>query len=725
MKAVKFKLAGFDLISVVTTLGLSLGLAGLGHAERPGQQKNVPHWAVSEKRVDSAGAGDRVAIVAFLSFRNQAALKNLITAQSTPGSSQYGKYLTPEEFHAQFSPKAADVARVQRTLQQLGFHVDETPASGLFVKASGTVAQVKASFGVSQELYAYKGKILRANAETPRIPAAISDVVTYVAGLDQTFLLRQPNHRRINERELEAAAAPRSNDSIAGSAVAPNAPPPVAANLPSGVCSTYWGDHSATLSVAADPYPKTLPWLVCGYDSQQVREAYGANSVRQDGSGVRVGIVDLYASPTIKDDVNRYSKNHGLPRLTSKNFRQIVPAGLFDVPADDPCGPQGWYGEQSLDFDAVHSMAPGAYIIYSATACTDPGNGGLYTLIDNHLADIVTNSYGYNGEGLPDDFLNAENQFFMQAAAEGMSILFSSGDDGDLAAFNGYASGSWEATSPYVTAVGGTSLALLNRSGDKKEWGWGTYRVSMLGVTVAADGKSIATTGPALPFAYYAGAGGGPSVVMPAPDYQTAVPYSLSGFTTLADGTVVPLGSPYRVTPDISMVGDPYTGFLYGETFTIAGDPVSDSGCTPISATLEYCEGSIGGTSLSSPLFAGVLALVNQSRFDSHKGPVGFVNPALYQLNHGDDDDSEWAPLVDVRKPSSPTALLRGYLGNPNRLRVVTINSVPNPNYVPGGDQPAVIEGANTSYLTTRGYDEVTGLGTPNVPALIRAFQRF
>jgi subtilase family serine protease len=410
--------------------------------------------------------------------------------------------------------------------------------------------------------------------------------------------------------------------------------------------------------------------------------------------------------------------------LTSKNFRQIVPAGLFDVPADDPCGPQGWYGEQSLDFDAVHSMAPGAYIIYSATACTDPGNGGLYELIDNHLADIVTNSYGYNGEALPTDFITAEDQFFMQAAVEGMSILFSSGDDGDLAAINGYASGSWEATSPYVTAVGGTSLALLDRRGDKKEWGWGTYRVSMNGVVVSADGKSIATSGPALPYAFYSGSGGGPSVIELAPSYQAAVPYRLSGYTTLVDGTVVPLGAPYRVTPDISMVGDPYTGFLYGETFTIAGDPVSDSGCTPISSTLEYCEGSIGGTSLSSPLFAGVLALVNQARFQNHKGPVGFVNPALYHLGHGDDSSS--APIIDVKKPSSPTAVLRGYLGNPNRLRVVTMNSVPNPNFVPGeDDQPAVIEGADTSYLTTRGYDEVTGLGTPNVPALIRAFERF
>jgi subtilase family serine protease len=727
MKGVSFRFTRFNLIHIVSsTLALSLGLAGLGHAELPGQQKNVPHWASQTNHVASAAESDRVTIVAYLSWRNQSALKDLIAAQATPNSAHYGQYLTPEQFHAQFSPMAADVQRVQRTLEKLGFHIDHVPASGLFVKATGSVAQAKAAFGVSQELYSYKGKTLRANVETPRIPAAISDVVTYVAGLDESGMLRKPSHIRLNEAEgsaVRAAANATSSDHAA-----PNAPPPVAANLPSGVCSNYWADHSATLSTAAAPYQATLPWLICGYDPQQVREAYGVNRVRQDGSGVRVGIVDLYASPTIQDDVNRYSKNHGLPRLTSKNFRQIVPAGLFDVPASDPCGPQGWYGEQSLDFAAVHSMAPGASIIYSATACTDPGNGGLYVLIDNHFADIVTNSYGYGGEvdaGVPLDFINAEDQFFMQAAAQGMSILFSSGDNGDVAASTGEASGSWEATSPYVTAVGGTSLALLDRSGDKKEWGWGTYRVSMTGVTVAADGKTIATSGPALPFSFYSGSGGGPSLVESAPSYQAAVPYKLSGYTTLADGTVVPLGSPFRVTPDISMVGDPYTGFLYGETFTIAGDPVSDSGCTPISSTLEYCEGSIGGTSLSSPLFAGVLALVNQARFHNHKGPVGFVNPALYALGHGGDDDSS-APIVDVKKPSAPTAVLRGYLGNPNRLRVVTMNSVPNPNYVPGeDDQPAVIEGADTSYLTTRGYDEVTGLGTPNVPALIRALENF
>ncbi len=165
----------------------------------------------------------------------------------------------------------------------------------------------------------------------------------------------------------------------------------------------------------------------------------------------------------------------------------MVPPGLYNVKASDPCGPQDWYEEESLDVEAVHSMAPGAFILYGGITCSDPGNTALYHFIDNHLADIVTNSYGFNGEALPTDFIESENEFFMQAAAEGMSIVFSSGDDGNVAAANGIASGSFEATSPYVTGVGGTSLALRNARGVKEEWGWGTYRAFLGHANKVAD----------------------------------------------------------------------------------------------------------------------------------------------------------------------------------------------------------------------------------------------
>ncbi len=695
----------------VLLLTLTAGAAAPSGAYVPGPRHNVSNWVAGAERIGSASDSKSVRFTVFLSFRNQTQLKSLIAQQADPKSAHYGKYLTPEEFHAQFSPRAADVAKVQSELKKMGFTIDFVPDSGLFVQARGSVAQIKYRFGVSQELYAYKGKVMRANVETPRLPASIANIVTYIAGLDDTAALRQPAAIRLG---LHQSSKPNS-----GYEVTPDAPPGPQEGINSPVCSNYFGDHTATLSTAPGPYPQTLPWLVCGYTPQQIRQAYGSDRVKQDGTGVTVGIVDIYASPTIVDDVNRYSANHKLPKLTGKNFKQYVPAGLFDVPADDPCGPQGWYGEETLDVEAVHSVAPGAKIIYGGNECTDPGNTALYDFIDHHRADIVTNSYSFNGESLPADFLQTENQYFMQAAAEGISILFSSGDDGDLAAINGIASGSWEATSPWVTAVGGTSLALYDKSGTKDEWGWGNYRAFLSNAKVAANGKKITTSGAALPFTYYSGSGGGPSLAMLAPDYQADVPYSLSGYTTLESGAVVPLEAPHRVTPDIAMVGDPYTGFVTGQTYSITGDPILDAGCVKISKTTEYCEESVGGTSLSSPLFAGVLALVNQARFDRHKQAVGFVNPALYLLGVGA-PGSTYAPIIDVLPPQTPTAVLRGYLGDSTKVRVVTMNSVPS-----AADPTKVIEGADSSLLTTVGYDNVTGLGTPNVPALIRAFTLF
>ena len=683
--------------------------------------KNVSHWVASAEKVGSAAETQQVHFSMFLGFRNQDDLKTLIKAQSTPGNPLYGQYLTPDKFRERFAPDAGKVALVQDTLRKLGFTVEFTPKSGLFVQAAGSVAQVKSAFGVSQNLYSYKGRTLRANAETPRLPAKIADIITYVGGLDDTASLRKPLHISYGMEAQRGAQAANDATARTDASRAPSAPPPVQAGTNSEVCSDYWGDHTATLSTAASLYPQSLPWLVCGYTPQQLRQAYGADKVPHTGKGVRVAIVDVYASPTIVQDANTYSANHGLPKLTYLNFQQIVPPGLYNVKASDPCGPQDWYGEETLDVEAVHSMAPNAFILYGGITCSDPGNAALYNFIDNHLADIITNSYTFDGEDLPADFIASEEQFFMQAAAEGISVLFSSGDDGDLAnndgsySGNGIASGAFEATSPYVTAVGGTSLALVNKAGKKSEWGWGDYRAFLGGATVAASGKTIKTTGAELPFAFYGGSGGGPSLSLLALPYQRKVPARLSEFTVLADDkTKVPLESPHRVTPDIAMVADPYTGFLYGETYTKANDPILDKPCVSLSKTTEYCEQSIGGTSLSSPLFAGVLALVDQARFNHGKPAVGLVNPLLYILPVGAPGTTA-TPIIDIQAPTTPTALLRGYLGDNTKVRVVTMNSAPNLT----GTQ--IIAGADTSYNTTAGYDEVTGLGTPYVPALIQS----
>jgi subtilase family serine protease len=666
----------------------------------------VPAGLGQARQLGPADENKRVVIEAYLSWRNPSELEQLIEAQATPGNSRYGQFLTPEQFHAAFSPRSQDVALVQRTLSALGFNIRYTPASGLFVEASGTVGQIKQVFGVSQNLYSYRGKILRAHAEEPSLPAQLSGLVTYIDGLDETRPLMKP----ALARPLRAGMQPSSTSGVI--------PPPQGGdNL--YPCSNYWDDHQALLeSPVPFPYGSNLPWQICGYTPQQVRAAYGADQVSETGRNVRVAIADLYVSSTLVADVNRYSANHGLPQLTSENFSEILQPGVNYVPTGDPCGSQGWLGEQTLDVTAVHSMAPNATILYVGGSCdqvdvVDEGEGEqpLYQVIDQRLADIITNSWTYIGEGDVSTARLAIDTFqLLQAAAEGITVLFASGDDGDSTQgappVIPVGSGSWPATSPYATAVGGTSLLLMNASGEKAEYGWANYFTSfndMSGSLTKVTDQGWA------PFEYGGGSGGGPSLIVPEPFYQwNVVPNIFATLTYTAAGTPVPLNGPHRVTPDISMVADPDTALMEGQTLLIGTPPV-DPGCTKTGPTTEYCESPIGGTSLASPLFAGVMALVNERRFSQGLGAVGFVNPALYALHGGTGSN---APIVDVNAPSEPIGVLvvyPGYFGG-----FATLDSYPTKN----GN---IVENVDSSLRSVPGYDNVTGLGAPWVPALLQA----
>ena len=332
----------------------------------------------------------------------------------------------------------------------------------------------------------------------------------------------------------------------------------------------------------------------------------------------------------------------------------------------------------------------------------------------------------------------------MAGAALGMTVLFSSGDDGDLSQVNGVASGSWPATSAWVTGVGGTSLFYAG-PGSKTEYGWGNYRDYLNDVTVKSA-KNVQTSGLETTtaygytfdaFAFYSGAGGGVSVLEMQPSYQaSAVPAALSDTLNLANGNTEPLPTPHRVSPDVAMDADPYTGYLFGETFTIAGNPINDHGCTPISSTEEYCETDIGGTSLASPLMAGVMAVLNQSRVATNQPKVGFANPLLYSLGSGGNGTAlNTAPINQIIAPTTPVSVLRGYAADLNLARVVTISSVP---FLISTTTPFALEVCGATVCegiddvfnytslsaygnTPAGYNDVTGLGVPYLPMLIGA----
>jgi subtilase family serine protease len=700
---------------------------------------HVAGWVKNAAMVGPAPANRSVSVAVHLALKNNASLKTFVAEVSSPTSKQYGRYLTVEEFGQRFAPSAADVNAVKAMLEHAGMSDLQIGPHGVYVSATATVSQLRSTFHVTQNLYSYKGMTLRANKEEPTIPAALAGKILYIEGLDDTTSLRQPFHRSVTMGALAAPAA------AAKSAVTP---PPVAASLPSPYCNTYYGAGAlvATLSTAASEYGAAIPWLNCGYTPQQIRAAYGLNKVKYTGTGVTVAIIDAYASPTLLADSNRYAANHNLPKLEKGvNFSEIIPIGIYNVSPSESCGPYGWWGEQSLDMAAVHGSAPGADIVYVGSRdCGTSLDIAFFNTLYNHVADVVTDSWGNNGESIAAGSQASYDQAAMAGAAQGITVLFSSGDNGDLSAPNGVASGSWPATSAYVTGVGGTSLEIMDSSGAKAEYGWGTYRAFLADATVNSA-KSVTTSGVTQTsafgytfdaYSFYAGSGGGISLLEQQPSYQAhVVPDALATTLNLASGYSEPLPLPQRVSPDVAMVADPYTGYLYGETYTIAGNPISDAGCTPISKTEEYCEGSIGGTSLASPLMAGVVAIMNQKRAASGEPLVGFANPLFYSAgSRGNGVNLTSGAINEIVAPSEPVSVLRGYASNAHEVRVVTVNSVPflitTAPYALQVCALPICEGLNDVFNytslssasvppTPRGYNDVTGLGVPYVPKLI------
>ena len=624
------------LVAAVTAAlvasSIPVGAAPSGRATLAG---SVPAWASSKNFKGAVTATDYVGFRVYLGWQNDSAVEALAKSVSTPGSAQYGQYLTPQQFRQQFAPSQSSVGAVRSWLSSQGFSITYTPSNNHYVEAEGTIAQAAAAFGTSFGYYSYRGKTLRSPASLLSVPDSIAGVVSGVVGLDES-------------------AAFVHNDI----AKDPGAPPP-AAFVTGRPCSTYWGEKQAT--GFTNPYGSgTLPYAPCGETPEQVKGAYGISG--QDGAGQTVAIIDAYAAPTIVQDVNQWSVNRGLPTLQGNQLSQVVAPGTFHHPESggkNKQDPQGWYGEETLDVESVHGMAPAANIVYVGA----PNNfqdldAALNHVIDRHLAQIVTNSYGFPTEVLPPGFIKPYQQTILQGAVEGIGIYFSSGDNSDESLTVGYRTADWPASSPFVTAVGGTSLAVGAANNYLFETGWGTTTSSWTGTAWS----------PAAPGSWLYGSGGGVSMLFAEPWYQQGV---------VQQSVFAAQGRTGRAVPDIAAVGDPNTGYIVGETQTFSD------------GTVRYDEYRLGGTSLSSPLMAGIMALADQKAGHPH----GFANPLFYSKA----GSSAFNDIVD---PASTVAVVRTNFNNGEdasgglSYRLRTFNQ-------------------NLSLRTTPGYDDVTGLGTP------------
>ncbi len=667
------------LLTGAAALGVLAPSAGAAPPARSRVRGTVPSWARASRDRGDADGTRRVTVRVVLGLRDQAGADALLHQVSDPTSAAYGRYLTPAQFNRRFAPAVADVRAVKAFLRGAGLEIEGVPANRHNVEASGTLAQAERAFQTDVRSYAYRGRRLDAPATELTVPVALASSVSAVTGLDEAGTLTRP----LNDGPPASGrtAAPNApTRSPARHAAGTSAPPPEAfVNAPP--CSTYFGEK---LAIDLPRYRgRTLPYAPCGYTPAQFRGGYGLaglNARGIDGAGVTVAITDAYAAPTILTDARRYSRIHGEPPLRGNQYRQLLPRkpfryGYDDVRNGDLCGEQGWYGEETLDVEAVHGIAPGADILYVASRSCDDGDfiAALNRIVNGRKADVISNSWGGVSEDEPADLKLAYDQTFLQAALEGIGVYFSSGDNGDESLTGdgtgtptGVTTPDFPATEPLVTAAGGTSLAVDRNDGYGGEVGWATGTASL-------TDDATAWTDPV----YLYGGGGGTSALFGQPFYQR--------------GHVPPaIARGQRTIPDVSMDGDPQTGMLVGETQTFTD------------GTVAYGEYRIGGTSLSSPLLAATQALADQAQGYAH----GFANPAIYALDGT-------AGVHDIAASVLPPGVVRR-----------NYEDSADPTSAIGPPVLRTLDDEFESLHQAPGWDNLTGVGTPNGAAYVRGLGR-
>jgi subtilase family serine protease len=652
---------GFRIaLAAAAAATLAAGVLTPAAVAQPGNARSAlagthPAWATASARTSSQPVtSGTVDARVYLAGQDPAELAAYAMASSTPGNALYGRYLTPAQLMARYGPTQAQVSAVTSWLSGAGLTVTKVQdAIGGYVAAQGSATVAARAFGVTFGTFRGPGgKTDRAPDQAASAPAGVASDVLTVSGLDTA-----------------------SHDM----APADTLPPPGPNYWTAPPCSAYYGQKVAAAEPSA--YGSKQPWTNCGYTPRQIRGAYQVSQSGMTGKDVTVAVVDAYASPTMPGDANEYAKVTGDEPFAPGQYEQDL-APAFDQTAANECDAPGWYGEETLDIEAVHGMAPGATMVYVGAAdCTDQALGdALALVVDNHLASIVSDSWGEPADDASE--IPVYNEIFEAGAAEGIGFFFSSGD-------NGYENPSedpdsdgqqtdFPTSSPYVTSVGGTSLAIGRSANYEFETSWGT-----LIDPLAASRKSWTFTPPGpWPQGYDGSSGGGVSYAFSQPPYQEGVvPESLASI--LPNGSTSP--TPMRVVPDVSALADPATGILVGQTTL-----------QPNGTSYAFSLSRSGGTSVSVQVFAGIEADAQQAA--GH--PLGFANPAIYQryrtpaFHDVTDHPSGISHLAEVRSNYTNPATKGGPLLT--YLRTLGID----------GEGSAALP-------AVAGYDDATGVGSP------------
>jgi subtilase family serine protease len=470
------------------------------------------HNSPGAARLGPLAPDSSLTIALLLREHNPAALEQLLASISDPHSPSYHHFLTPDAFAQHFGPWMDDRATVERVLRQAHLNmIADDPGSDL-VFARGTTAQIEALFEVNLNEYrGADGEQYYAASSPLHLSAAFQGIVSGVLGLeDRIHMSAHPLLARLAQISPDAGGL-----------------------APSDVARVY------------DLGPLQSSGL--------------------DGTNQTIALADIDTFNAA--DIQAYDQafNITAPPVA------VVPVAGGTTSSD---------AETTLDIEMAQAVAPHAHIVVYE------GPGDLLSLaqmfsqiVSEHRAQVLSISLGQceldvNGSDGASFVRSIENTF-QRADAEGMSVLVASGDSGAYGCQENFnLSTSLPASSPYVTAVGGTTLFVNSDGSYGREAGWEGPLESV-------------------------GSGGGLSQFFQRPSWQTGAGVSNSSSNGM------------RQAPDVAADADPLTGYLiyYSRDWQV-----------------------VGGTSAAAPLWAGLIALANQAAAAQGKPPLGFLNPTLYAL---------------------------------------------------------------------------------------------
>lgn len=471
---------------------------------------SVPSFTQVAKYAGPASPTRQIHLVVFLAYPNQAAVEAFANAVNDPSSANYGQFVTPDKFANTYGPTASTYSTVEYVLQGAGMQVVQTYANRKVMDVVATVAQAQALFQTVINYYTYNGVTYYSNSVPAIVPNALRGIVMAVSGFNNFA-----HHV---------------------------AQPPSVSN------------------------PVNTPF---GFGPLDIQTAYNEpEHVNRALNGRGVTIAVETAWDYLDQDLQGYWSAFGVQR-SGYVYRKLV-----DDPVNQGIPLAGQNDETTLDVEQTTSNAPGANVlVYEGADNLNSTFDDVYeaTVIDPRV-DVVTTSWGSCEAGADPNEVAADNDLFLQGAAEGQTRFASSGDNGShdcgtnnppdgLPGQPNPTNVDFPASSPWIASSGGTTLTLNANRTIHSETAW-------------------------------SGSGGGISMFFSLPKYQQPV-------GTLASRS-------WRNVPDVSLDADPNTPYAlyYLQSWALA----------------------VGGTSAVAPNMAALYAQIDE--YWGHR--LGIAQTGLY-----------------------------------------------------------------------------------------------